>query len=148
MLAIAWSHGLNPVWLGKKEMFKGPMGVLSRATGGISVDRDNPGGLVEQLAQRARSGSASVIVVPPEGTRSKGEYWKSGFHRIAVSAGIPIALSFVDGPTRTGGFGPEFMPTSDISADMDILRTFYADKQGVTPGNATTPRLREEDAGA
>jgi 1-acyl-sn-glycerol-3-phosphate acyltransferase len=148
MLAIAWRSGLSPHWLGKKEMFRFPFGPLLRAVGGIEVDRDNARGIVGQLADRARAGNASVIVVPPEGTRSKGDYWKSGFYRIAVDAQIPIVLGYLDGPTKSGGFGPTFVPSGDIAADMDVIRAFYVDKRGVRPGKFTTPRLREEDHAA
>ena len=87
-----------------------------------------------------------ALVVPVEGTREKGDYWKSGFYRIASEADIPIVPSFLDGPTRTGGSGPTVIPSGDLSADMDKFRAFYADKRGVKPKNKTTPRLREEDS--
>ena len=44
------------------------------------------------------------------------------------------------------GFGPTFRPSGDVRADMDLIRAFYADKQGLRPENRTEPRLREEDA--
>ncbi len=146
MLFIAWASGLSPRWLGKKEMFTGPLGPVFRALGGVSVDRGTPGSLVADLIARAKSEASLVLVIPAEGTRSAGEYWKSGFYRIASEAEIPIALSFVDNATRTGGFGPVFRPTGDVTADMDVVRGFYADKGGVKPANKTEPRLREEDA--
>ena len=145
MLAMAWRAGLSPKWLGKKELFSGPMGPVMRALGGVSVDRKAPGELVATLAESARSSSSLALVVPAEGTRSKGEYWKSGFLRIATEGEIPIVLSYLDGPTRTGGFGTTIRPSGDVSADMDIVRAFYADKGGVKPANRTEPRLREED---
>lgn len=144
MLAMAWNSGLSVTWLGKKEMFWGPVAPLFRRLGGISVDRDNPAGLATTLAELASDGKLSAIVIPPEATRSRAEYWKSGFRRIAVDADIPIVLTFLDGPTRTGGFGPRFDPTDDVGADMDIARDFYSDKQGVRPGHFTPPLLREE----
>lgn len=146
MLAMAWISGINPVWLGKKEMFWGPLAPLFRAMGGIPVDRENPKDLVAQVAARSRAGHVNAIVIPPEGTRSKGEYWKSGFRRIAADAGIPIVLTYLDGPTRTGGFGPLFHATDDVVADMDLIRAFYADKGGVKPSRFTPPLLREEEA--
>ena len=147
MLAMAWNAGLDPVWLGKKEMFKGPFGPMFRALGGIAVDRKNPGGLADSVAGRARAGHITAIVIPPEATRSKGTYWKSGFRRIAADAEIPIVLTYLDGPTRSGGFGTRFEPTNDVVADMDIVRAFYADKHGVKPAFFTPPLLKEE-AGA
>lgn len=146
MLAMAWRSGLSPRWLGKQEMFSGPLRPFFRALGGIAVNRDNPGSLVADLAAHAGASKSLAILVPAEGTRGKGEYWKSGFYRIAREANIPIVLSYLDGPTRTGGFGPVIHPTGDVPADMDLIRAFYADKAGVKPANKTEPRLREEQA--
>lgn len=144
MLAMAWRSGLSPVWLGKKEMFWGPLRPLYRRLGGVPVDRENPAGLVDSIVSSAKQGARMSIVIPPEGTRAKGTYWKSGFRRIAAGAEIPIVLSYLDGPTRTGGFGPTFFATDDVVADMDIVRAFYADKHGVRPSRFTPPLLREE----
>jgi 1-acyl-sn-glycerol-3-phosphate acyltransferase len=146
MIAMAWRSGISPVWLGKKEMFWGPMAPLFRAMGGIPVNRQNPAGLADKVAGLAREGRVSAVVIPPEATRSLGTVWKSGFRRIAIDAGIPIVLTYLDGPTRTGGFGPTFMPTDDVVADMDVVREFYADKHGLKPHLFTPPLLREEQA--
>jgi 1-acyl-sn-glycerol-3-phosphate acyltransferase len=145
MLAMAWESGLTPRWLGKREMFAGPMRPIFRALGGVPVDRENPGSLVADVAAHAGAATALAVVVPAEGTRAKGEYWKSGFHRIAREAKVPIVLSYLDGPTRTGGFGPTIHPSGDVKADMDLIRAFYEDKGGVKPENKTTPRLRDEE---
>jgi hypothetical protein len=56
-----------------------------------------------------------------------------------------ISQSYLDGPTRTGGYGPVIHPSGDVKADMDLIRAFYADKGGVKPRNKTTPRLRDEE---
>lgn len=146
MLLMAWTSGLSPRWLGKREMFDGVLGPLFRRLGGITVDRDNPAGLVDDLVAQARSEASLCIVVPAEGTRGRGTHWKSGFYRIAKDAEIPIVLSYLDGPSRTGGFGPRIVPSGDVASDMDQVRAFYADKGGVKPKNKTEPRLREEDS--
>lgn len=146
MLGIAWSAGLRPGFLAKEELFRAPFGGLMRSLGGIAVDRANPGNLVTDLTARARSGDPFALVIAPEGTRAAGQYWKSGFYRVATQADVPIVLGYLDGPTRTGGFGPTLHPSGDLPADMDLLRAFYADKRGVRPSGRTAPRLREEDA--
>lgn len=144
MLGIAWSRGIEPGWLGKKELFRAPFGGVMRALGGVAVDRDDPGTLVRDLVARASSGTPFALVIAPEGTRGRASGWKSGFYRIAQDAGVPIVLTFVDGPTRTGGFGPSFVPSGDVRADMDLVRAFYADKHGVKPDRASPPRLSSE----
>jgi len=145
MLAIAWELGLHVRYLGKAALFRPPFGWVMRALGGIPVDRSNPGGLVADLVARARAGEDFYLVVTPEGTRSAGEYWKSGFWRIAVGAELPVTLGFVDRATMTTGLGLTFTPTGDVREDMDTVRAFYADKSGLRPERRTVPRLREED---
>lgn len=145
-MAMAWSTDVDPVWLGKKEMFAGPAGWLFRKMGGVAVDRENPAGLVDSMVDLARTGGHVAILIPPEGTRAKKELWKSGFRRIALGADVPVLLSFLDKPTRTGGYGPLIQMTDDVVADMDVIRAFYADKHGMKPGYFTPPRLAEESA--
>ncbi|WP_425309950.1 1-acyl-sn-glycerol-3-phosphate acyltransferase [Ammonicoccus fulvus] len=147
MLAIAWSHGVSPNWLGKRSLFTFPFGAIMRALGGIPVDRANPAGLVDDVVRRVRASERIFLVVTPEGTRGRGTHWKSGFYRIARAAGLPLVLGFVDSTTRTAGFGPTIHLTGDVTADMDRVRAFYADKRGIRPGDFTPPMLREEQTG-
>jgi len=143
MLAIGAEADLRFRWLGKHTLFKRPFGRLMRALGGIPVDRRDPAGLVDELTERIRAGGAFHLVVTPEGTRS-GDGWKSGFYRIARAADLPVTLGYVDRTTMTTGLGPTIRLTGDISADMDVVRAFYADKAGFVPSRRTEPRLREE----
>lgn len=144
MLLVMWHGGEHPRVLVKQEMFRGPLGWVLRRFGGVPLDRQNPRQLVESLVAEAHSGQPFRLVVAAEGTRSRGEYWKSGFRRMSRDTGLPISLAFFDPPTKTMGFGPTFHPSDDVRADMDLVRAFYADKLGIRPANATVPRLREE----
>ena len=124
--------------------FRGPLGWVLRSTGGIPLDRENPGATIRALLAQAQGDEPFLLVIAPEGTRSKGEYWKPGFYRIAQQTGLPISLGFVDGATRTLGIGPSLHPTGDLKQDMDVVRAFYADKHGLRPERRTEPRLRAE----
>ncbi len=143
MLLVMWNGGVPPRVLIKKEFFRGPLGWFLRANGGIPTDRANPAGLVADTVARAGDGPF-LLIIAAEGTRKKAQYWKSGFYRIARGAGLPIVLAFVDGPSRTAGFGPTLRPSGDLGADMAVIRAFYADKRGVRPALRTEPRLKEE----
>lgn len=148
MLLLTWSDGVQARVLIKRELFRGPLGALLRVTGGVPLDRRNPAETVRALLAAAQGDDRFLLVLAAEGTRGKAEYWKSGFYRIARQTGLPVSLGFVDGPSRTLGFGPTFVPTGDVAADMDLVRAFYADKRGIRPANRTEPRLRDESAGA
>ena len=144
MLWLSWSYGVEPRFLMKKEAFRGPLGPVMRSLGGISVDRSDPGRIVEDLISHADAAEHFQIVIAPEGTRAPKEYWKSGFYRIAEQAKIPIVLGWCDAASMRIGYGPSFVPSGDMRADMDLIRDFYADKGGVNPERKTVARLREE----
>jgi 1-acyl-sn-glycerol-3-phosphate acyltransferase len=82
-----------------------------------------------------------ILVIAPEGTRKRGEYWKSGFYHVALRANVPIAASFLDYGKKTVGYGPLFWPGGD--GDEELLVSFYADKRGRHPDQETPPRLRD-----
>jgi len=81
--------------------------------------------------------------VPPEGTRSRAPFWRSGFYQIARAAKVPIVMGFLDYRRRCGGLGPAFFP-GELRADMDAIRAFYAEKSGKYPDHFGDVRLKEE----
>jgi 1-acyl-sn-glycerol-3-phosphate acyltransferase len=143
-MLLAWTNDVQIRLLVKQEFFKGPLAPLLRATGGVPLDRGNPGATIRRLLADAEDDETFLLGIAAEGTRSKVDHWKSGFYRIAQQTGLPITLAYLDAPSRTVGFGPTFAPTGDIPADMDRIRAFYADKRGINPELAGEPRLREE----
>jgi 1-acyl-sn-glycerol-3-phosphate acyltransferase len=146
-IAIAAALRARIHFIGKQELFAGPAGRLFVALGGIPVDRSRRTQMVQAMVDEFARHEDFVLLVPAEGTRGRGEYWKSGFYRIAQGAGVPIALGFLDFARREGGIGPLVYPTGDLRRDMDVIRAFYAGKVGKRPGRFTPPRLREEDGG-
>src|SRR3954453_14189068 len=105
MLLVMWHDGAHPRVLVKKQLFRGPLGWLLRRFGGVPLDRDNASGVVEDLVQEPRNGDPFRLIIAAEGTRTKGDYWKSGSLRISRDTGLPITLAFFDPPTKTMGFG-------------------------------------------
>ena len=70
------------------------------------------------------------LTVPPQGTRSKTVYWKTGFYYIAQQAQVPIVLAYMDYSTKRAGLGQVFMPTGDVDKDMATIKAFYAPFKG------------------
>jgi 1-acyl-sn-glycerol-3-phosphate acyltransferase len=115
-----------------------------RLSGGIPIVRHQRGDMVAQAARTFANSEKLVLVVPAEGTRGHVSHWKSGFYHIARTANVPIVLGYLDYPRRRGGFGPSIEATGDVSADMDKIRAFYADKVGRFPEQFGEVRLKEE----
>lgn len=145
MLIAFWDAGYNMKFLVKDSVISSPIGPLVRAFGGVGVDRKASHGLVEGIIAQAKEAEDFLLVIAPKGTRSKREYWKSGFYHIAHGANIPVALGFIDRAKMEYGWAHTIDLTGDVKADMDMIREFYADKKGQNPELGCVPRLRLED---
>lgn len=143
LLLASWSQGASASFLGKHQLFRGPMNGFMRALGGIPVQREGRNGMVVSLTEEFARADSLVIAIPAAGTRGYTDHWKSGFYRLAIAADVPIACAFVDYSTRTLGYGPVMTPTDDVEADLDLFRAFYADKQGKFPDNKSEIRFRD-----
>lgn len=144
MLAVAWVLGIRISWVGKHTMFWGPFSPILRALGGIPIDRRIPHGMVTTTVAAFRATDELLVGIPPEGTRNKVAFWKSGFYHIARAAEVPVGLGFMDYARKVGGFGGFIMLTGDYKADMDKIRAFYKDIRGKIPERESPPRLKEE----
>ncbi|MBL8382918.1 MAG: 1-acyl-sn-glycerol-3-phosphate acyltransferase [Burkholderiales bacterium] len=134
-LMVAFALRLNIYWMGKASIFRPPFRGVMMWLGGIPVDRSQSTNLV--AASVAAIGAASAplqLIVPPEGTRSRTRSWKTGFYYIALGAGVPIVMAYMDYPNKRSGLGPVFLPTGDVDRDMEAIKAFYAPFTGRNAG--------------
>lgn len=133
-LMVAFALRLDPYWMGKQSIFKAPFAGVMKWLGGIPVNREQSTNLVAASANAIRAADGPLqLIVPPEGTRSKTRYWKTGFYYIALSAQVPIIMAYMDYSTKRSGLGPLFKPTGDVEADMTAIKAFYAAFKGKNP---------------
>jgi hypothetical protein len=138
-LAISWYFRMKGAWLGKSDVFNWPiLKYIFKKTGGIPVYRGTRQGLVEQAVEVFEQREELILALTPEGTRAKVVYWKAGFYRIALAAGVPISLGYLDFKRKAGGFGPLYYCTGDQEEDLAFIRSFF---DTVTPRH---PSLRSE----
>ena len=104
----------------------------------MPVDRDAPGGVVEQAAAVLAPPRSAFVGIAPEGTRRKVERWKSGFWRIARAAGVPILPVAFDFRKRAVVFGEPYMPTDDYEADLAELQRAVQRGDGAEPRQLLT----------
>lgn len=152
VLVIAWPHtsnrdgfvglaalvelGLDLRAFGKKELFRPPLAGLLRHLGVIPVDRHAAGGVVARAAEQFAAGPL-VLGLAPEGTRRRGIAWRTGWHRIAVEAGVPVAVVGLDWGRRRLGVLGTFVPSGDYETDARTAEALLAGVVGHTPENAT-----------
>ncbi|MEE4360901.1 MAG: 1-acyl-sn-glycerol-3-phosphate acyltransferase [Pseudomonadales bacterium] len=146
LLLMAWATDIPISWLGKHSLFRWPLGVVLRALGGVPVVRHRREDRVASTAATFATREEMVLVIPPEGTRSRTDYWKSGFYHIARTAGVPVVPTALDYARKVGEFGAPVSAEDDVVVFMDAMRAFYADRSGRYPERFGPVRLREESA--
>lgn len=149
LLFVLASRALDlpaPRFVAKHSIFRGPLGPIMRGLGGIPVDRTRSQNFVDQVVAAYAAADVMVIGITPEGTRKRTEYWRSGFYSIAIEAGIPIAMGYIDYPRREIGLTPPFAPSGNIDADFVRIRAFFAGVQGRFPDQQCEAYLRPASA--
>jgi 1-acyl-sn-glycerol-3-phosphate acyltransferase len=137
MMLFAFALKVKIFWMGKHTLFRKPFGVFFKWLGGIPIDRTRSNRVVAQLVQVFHENEKLIVVIPPEGTRKKVRYWKTGFYYIAKGANIPIVMGYADFRRKAGGFGPMITTTGDIEADMVKIKAFYANITGKYPDKSS-----------
>jgi 1-acyl-sn-glycerol-3-phosphate acyltransferase len=143
MLSCVFSFRAKGSWMGKDSLFVGPIGPILKWLGGIPIDRSKHGKAVEQAVGVMNDSNRLLMVVSPEGTRSRVNKWKTGFYYIALGAKVPIVLGIADYRRKMVGFGPAFMPTGKLRDDMKVLFEFYRDITPKHPDLFSLPDLPE-----
>lgn len=148
MVLMAQQVGLEMSWMVKDAVDKPVLGTVVRRVGGVFIDRSRANRVVDQMVEEFARRDRFCLMIPPEGTRSRREYWKSGFYHIAMGANVPVVPGFLDYGRKRGGFGEPFELTGNVEADMNRIRDFYTrgEFKPRYPENFGPIRLREESA--
>ncbi len=130
----------------KRQLFWGPLGWALRAFGGVPVDRDAPGGMVGRAVD-VLGRDQQIVAITPEGTRRAVPRWKTGFHRIAVAADVPIAVVAIDWGRKEIGVAGTVVPSGDLDADLAAIGDLLAGVEGRHPERATRPTAGASENG-
>lgn len=129
--------GLDIKFFAKKSLFWFPLGNLLRGLGAIELDRDRAINVVQQAVNEFESHDSFYFGLAPEGTRSLKPGWKTGFYRIALGAGVPVYIGFLDFRNKRIGIGPRVDLTGDVDADLAVIREHYEGIEGRWPEQAS-----------
>ncbi|MGB9151262.1 MAG: lysophospholipid acyltransferase family protein [Burkholderiales bacterium] len=125
-IAVLFALNVHGNFLGKHTIFRWPVNHLMRWLGGIPVDRTASHGVVGETVSVFRSRDRMLLGVAPEGTRSTGAKWKSGFYHIAKQVGVPIVPVYFDYREKIVALGQPLMPGDNMGADLKILQDYCA----------------------
>ena len=117
--------GRNAKFLIKKEWFFFPLNYIFGSMGGIPINRSKSSSSTEQLAEEFSRREIFHLAITPEGTRKRAEEWKKGFYYIALKAGVPIQVAYIDYGKRRLGIKATFYPTGNAEEDIYAIRSMY-----------------------
>lgn len=141
-LLYRFGTGLQANWMGKESIFRWPFRRLFIRMGGVPINRRAASGFIGAAIAQYKAQDWMWLALAPEGTRKHTDHLKSGFYQIALAAGVPCGLGFIDYATKTLGIR-EFVRFSGNSAeDVAMLQAFYANKRGRLPDDAGEIRFR------
>ena len=143
-LLAKWATGMFFRYVGKDTLFRGPLGSLMRRWGGIPVNRRKRAGFIAQMKVEFARHEDFRLVIAPEGTRRRTDFWKSGFYHLARAADVPVALAFIDYGRREVGVGGCVDLSGNVEADMSRIAAFYAGKRGRHPEQQGPVALRDD----
>ncbi len=126
-LGLTQDIGIRPHFMGKKSLFRWPMGGFMRSMGGVEIDRTKSANVVDQMVAEFAHRAEFILTIAPEGTRGATKKWKTGFYQIAMAAKVPLVVGMMDYGRKTGGLGPTIWPTGDYRADMAKVLESYKD---------------------
>jgi 1-acyl-sn-glycerol-3-phosphate acyltransferase len=132
-MAPLFSLGLRLSFMAKSSLFWEPFGTYLRWLGGVPIDRLASGGSVQEAVNQFEKREKFILVITPEGTRTKVERWRTGFYIIAHKAGVPIVPVTFDYGRREVRFGSPEMPSGDMEEDMKTLQSFFNRSQARNP---------------
>jgi len=132
-LLAKWALGFDVHWVGKESLFRGPLGGIFKRWGGIAVDRSARTGSIARLAEVFSAHDRFLLALAPEGTRQRVEHWRSGFYYLALAAKVPLALAFIDYPSREVGVAGYLELSGDSERDLAAIAAFYAGRTGRRP---------------
>ena len=144
-IAMSFILRIRGNFLVKDSVFSWPVvGRLLGMLGGIGVDRRNRHNYVDQAAQAFHDNDRLILALAPEATRTRTDFWKSGFYYIALKAQVPIVFAYFDYKRKTCGHtGVTFFPTGDIEADLERIRAIYANITACHPEWVGPVRFKE-----
>jgi len=143
-ILAAKAINLKIYWLGKHTIFRWPFGWFFRVLGGIPVHRDQALNVIQQMADLFAHSEQLILALAPEGTRTRTDYWRTGFYHIAWTANVPIAMGYLDYGQKQVGLGGTFYPGDDVEAVFSQIRQFYKDRRGKYPENASLIQVRKK----
>ncbi|SEH04628.1 1-acyl-sn-glycerol-3-phosphate acyltransferase [Candidatus Venteria ishoeyi] len=125
----------------KQEWVRFPLRKLFLSLGALPIERKTGhtkkrSGMTKKMIELfSDKQQPLMLLVTPEGSRSRVSRWHTGFYHIARQAHVPIVVAYLDYARKEVGMGPIFFASEDMQQDMRKILDFC---------NTITPKYPEQ----
>lgn len=137
------SVGLKHKLLSKKELFFFPANILMQLFGAIPIRGVKGRNAILEVSSMFESNDHLHVVICPEGGFTRTEKWNAGFYYIALKAGVPIVVAYMDYYKKEIGVKGIIMDLSNIDSVYHELSLYYEGVSARYPENFALPKPRK-----
>ncbi len=123
-------------FVGKKSLFKPPLGWIMYYLGGIPVDRTERNSFVQSVVELFNTRERLAISLAPEGTRKKVGKFKTGYYFISVQSGVPIIPTVFNWKDKEIVFMDPIHLRGDGESEMEEIENLFKIYVGRNPENS------------
>nr|MBV6628449.1 1-acyl-sn-glycerol-3-phosphate acyltransferase [Oceanococcus sp. HetDA_MAG_MS8] len=109
----------------KHTALQGPLGGVMRRLGFVGINRKAAKDVAGQMVEQFRQHERFWLAITPEGTRTQAAEIKTGFHRIARAANVPLLPVAIDFKNKCVRILPPLTASADVKADLQALLALY-----------------------
>ena len=128
-------------FIGKKELFKFPLGYFFKMMGGKPVERGSKSNNVKLIADIFKKNDLFRLALSPEGTRTKVDKWKTGFYYIAKEANVPVISASLNFKDKEIKISDPYYISGNIDEDIKYLKLFFKGIEGRVPAILMHPSI-------
>tara|TARA_R110000868_G_scaffold109560_1_gene297762 strand:+ start:19679 stop:20230 length:552 start_codon:yes stop_codon:yes gene_type:complete len=131
LIRKVWNEEIN--FIGKKSLFKPPIGWYLKWLGGAPIDRTKNSDTVAAITKIFNERKIFRLALSPEGTRNKVTEWRTGFYYMAKSANVPIVMVAFDFGHKQIKISEPSYTTDNMEADLKSYKAFFKGVVGKIP---------------
>lgn len=138
-IGVALALSIDVRVIAKVAIFRWPFARLLRWMGVIGIERTRAADVVGEVTALFAARESLILCIAPEGTRGGATVWKSGFHRMALAARVPILVLVFDWGAGVVRFADHFEAGPDYAADLQRILEHYRGVGARRPERLSAP---------
>ncbi len=138
------AFGVRHILLSKKELFHFPMSIAMHLFGAMPIGGVKGHNAIHDAVSILDGKDCMHLVICPEGQLAATDHWNPGFYYMAVKAGVPIIVVYLDYAKREAGVKGIIYDLKNQAGVYRRLSEMFADVTARHPENFLLPKYKTQ----